>query len=209
MADRNFKPVATNKTESRLFFHPVYMLEAEGLADALGDYQKYRDVTSPTSPSVKSDFHKEPDFAPLTSLILEQIRGIGSVIFQYSDEYEYEITQMWMNCLRPGQGHHVHTHHNTLWSGVFYLNGAEREFPGISFENPFYRHFSLSYKRMNEYNGNNWEFTSKKDLLCLFPAYMRHWVEPNRTNRERWGMSFNIIVRGRYESERSLQSVVI
>ncbi|HSH41899.1 MAG TPA: TIGR02466 family protein, partial [Arenicellales bacterium] len=187
MANRDFKPVATNKTEDRLFFHPVYMLDAEGLSDALGDYERFREVTSPASRTVKYDFHREPDFEPLTNLILEQIRGIGSVIFQYSDEYEYEITQMWMNCLRPGQAHHVHTHHNTLWSGVFYLNGEEREFPGISFENPFYKHYSLTYKRLNEYNGNNWEFASKKDRMCLFPSYLRHWVEPNRTDRERWG----------------------
>lgn len=209
MANRDFAPVATNKIEHRLFFHPIYMLEAEGLSDALGDYDRYRDVTSPASPHVKSDFQNEPDFAPLTNLILEQIRGIGGVIFQYSDEYEYEITQMWMNCLRPGQGHHAHTHRNTLWSGVFYLNGEENEFPGISFENPFYKHFVLTYKRMNEYNGNTWEFPAKKDTMFLFPSYIRHWVEPNHSNKERWGMSFNIIVRGRYERPSSLQSVVI
>jgi uncharacterized protein (TIGR02466 family) len=209
MSNSEFKPVPTNKVEHRLFFHTIYMLDAEGLADSLGDYRQYRDVASPTSPDVKADFHNEPDFAPLTNLILQEIRGIGSEIFQYSDEYEYEITQMWMNCLRPGQAHHAHTHHNTLWSGVFYLNGEENEFPGINFENPVYKHFVLTYKQMNPYNGNNWVLPSRKDRLFLFPSYMRHWVEPNQTNRERWGMSFNIIVRGRYETERSLQSVVI
>lgn len=49
MANRDFKPVVKNKTEDRLFFHPVYMLDAEGLTDALGDYEHYRDVTSPAS----------------------------------------------------------------------------------------------------------------------------------------------------------------
>lgn len=209
MSNREFVPVPTNKEEKRLFFHSIYMLDADGLSDALGDYTKYREVTSPASPEVKSDFHAEPEFAPLTRLILTEITGICREIFEYSDEYEYEITQMWMNCLKPGQAHHIHTHHNTLWSGVFYLNGEYQEFPGINFENPFYKHFVLTYKRLNAYNGNNWEFPSKKDRLILFPSYMRHWVEPNRTAKERWGMSFNVIARGRYEPERSLQSVVI
>ncbi len=92
-------------------------------------------------PNEKFDFYEEPGFEPLTNLLLEEVSGICREIFEYSDEYEYEITQMWMNCLEPGQSHHIHTHHNTLWSGVFYRN------------------------------------------------------------KERWGMSFNIIARGRYEPE--------
>ncbi len=205
----NSNSIATDKRELRLFFHSVFTAEYTGLTASLGDYQKYQDLTSPQSPKVKSDFQNEPTFSPLTDAILNEVKLIGNELFQYREEYQYEITQMWMNCLKPGQSHHVHTHHNTMWSGVFYLNGEENEFPGINFGNPFYKQFVCSYKKLNEYNSNNWWVPAKKDKLVIFPSYMRHWVEPNNSTKERWGMSFNIMLRGRFEDESSLQSVVI
>ncbi len=51
MSNRDFIPVPANKEEKRLFFHSLYMLDADGLSDTLCDYTKYRDVTSPASPT--------------------------------------------------------------------------------------------------------------------------------------------------------------
>ena len=193
----------------RLFFHPVFVIQMDGMSDSLGDLSEYLPMTAPRSRQVKYDLHCEDRFFPLSDAILAEVENVGSRLFKYREDYAYEITQMWMNSLQPGQGHHRHSHHNTLWSGVFYLNGENKEFPSINFENPFYRHFVLSYEQMNEYNCNNWSVPSKKDKLVLFPSYMRHWVDENNTDKERMSISFNIILRGRYEAESSLQSLEI
>ena len=99
MSDSNL--VATDKRELRLFFHSVFTAEYPGLTASLGEYQKYQHLTSPQSPEVKSDFQNEPSFAPLTDAILNEVKLIGSELFEYREKYQYEITQMWMNCLKP------------------------------------------------------------------------------------------------------------
>ena len=197
------------RSELRLFFHSLFICQMDGMTDSLGDLSTYLQYTAPQSPVVKYNLHTEPRFEPLAQAIYREVSGIGQEIYQYKADYQYEITQMWMNSLRPGQAHHIHTHHNTLWSGVFYLNGGDKEFPPINFENPFYRHFVLSYEKLNEYNCNNWNVPSKKDKLIIFPSYLRHWVDPNPTDKNRMSISFNIMIRGQYEHESSLQSVKI
>ena len=202
-------PYSFKRQELRLFFHTVFTSQMDGVTDALGDLSQYLPLTAPQSPKVKHDLHTEQTFYPLADLILAEVENIGRNLFEYKDDYGYEITQMWMNSLKPGQGHHIHTHHNTLWSGVFYLNGENGEFPPINFENPFYRHFVLTYDKLNEYNCNNWQVPNKKDSLVLFPSYLRHWVNENNSPNNRMSISFNIMLRGRYEDESSLQSVEI
>lgn len=205
----NGEQVAQKRQELRLFFHSVFTAELQGITDSLGDITQYLRLTAPRSPRVNFDLHQNENFSPLSDAILREMETIGQDLFQYEKEYAYEITQMWMSCLKPGQSHHPHTHHNTLWSGVFYLNGEENEFPSINFENPFYRHFVLSYKKLNEYNCNNWQVPTKKDKLVIFPSYLNHWVNENNTDTNRISVAFNIILRGRYEAQSSLQSVEI
>ena len=50
-------------------------------------------------------------------------------------------------------------------------------------------------------------FTSKKDCMYMFPAWLSHWVPP--TPNTRTSISFNVILRGEYGEENTLQNANI
>ena len=45
--------------------------------------------------------------------------------------------------------------------------------------------------------------------LLLFPSWLSHFVVPNQTDVVRKSVSFNIILRGKYGIDNSLQQVVL
>ena len=50
---------------------------------------------------------------------------------------------------------------------------------------------------------------AKKNTLLIFPSWLNHKVGINNSDKDRLSISFNVMLRGRYEHITSLQSVVI
>ena len=50
-------------------------------------------------------------------------------------------------------------------------------------------------------------FNSNKDTMYMFPAWLSHWVPP--TPNKRISISFNVILRGKYGEENTLQNANI
>ena len=67
---------------------------------------------------------------------------IGDSIDEYCKEtYDFDtnkvqlyVTQSWTNLTKPGEYHHVHSHQNSVISGVFYFEGNKDD--AIEFWNP-------------------------------------------------------------------------
>jgi uncharacterized protein (TIGR02466 family) len=104
------------------------------------------------------------------------------------------ITGCWANLNAPGAGHRQHNHPNNFLSGVYYVRtqaGADN----IGFLDPRPQ-TAIIRPPVTELTVENTEqvVVSVKDgLLLLFPAWLLHAVDPNRSNRIRVSIGFNLM----------------
>ena len=126
-------------------------------------------------------------------------------------EYEYkkiDITNMWINISQQGQAHPPHTHSNNVFSGVWYpCNNTDTS--NIQFLDPRPQVGVLEPKRkkMDTNNSGIIWFASDKDTMFMFPSWLMHWVPPTPVTRT--SISFNVILRGEYGEENTLQNANI
>jgi uncharacterized protein (TIGR02466 family) len=106
----------------------------------------------------------------------------------------FQITGCWANVSAPGAGHRVHSHPNNYLSGVYYVrtqHGANT----INFLDPRPQ-TAIIRPPITELTAENTEqvVVSVEDgMLLLFPAWLPHAVDPNRSDRTRISIGFNIM----------------
>lgn len=153
--------------------------------------------------------HTLPEFDDLCKIIQKLIHKISTGIYHFKDQYEFEITQMWLNVITTGNYFRPHTHSNSYWSGVLFLDGEEGEFPPLILENPVSHQLTLASEEFNQYNSDVMVMNCLKDLLVVFPSHLIHHVPTNFAERERLSISFNVLPRGQYDDDANLQGARI
>ena len=150
-------------------------------------------------------FHM-PVFIPLVDGIIEATTTILE-----KQQYIYdkiEMTNMWINKLDSGQAHPPHTHSNNFLSGVYYLKGSSEETAPIQFFDPRPAANVLQPRNIsNRYNSSMVKFDSAEGSGLIFPSWLQHWVPP--TKEQRISVSWNILLRGHYGEQGTLQNAYI
>ena len=105
-----------------------------------------------------------------------------------------EITACWANVNAPGIGHRGHSHPNNFLSGVYYVKtqaGADT----INFHDPRIQ-AGIIRPPVTELTADNTDqvvVTVKDGTLLIFPAWLHHSVDANRSDGERISIGFNIM----------------
>ena len=156
--------------------------------------------------SVDNNLQKVDAFKPF-------VKKIYKVTDEMCKLYEYEyrkidITNMWINISQQGQAHPPHTHSNNVFSGVWYPCD-NTDTSNIQFLDPRPQANQLTPKRkkMDTNNSGIIWFASDKDTMFMFPSWLMHWVPPTPVTRT--SISFNVILRGEYGEENTLQNANI
>src|SRR5260221_1335208 len=113
----------------------------------------------------------------------------------------FMITGCWANVSAPGAAHRVHNHPNNYLTGVYYVQ-TQQCANTINFLDPRPQ-TAIIRPPITELTTENTEqvVVSVKDgMLLLFPAWLQHSVDPNRSDRARISLGFNIIFRGYAET---------
>ena len=103
------------------------------------------------------------------------------------------ITQSWLNFSENHQGHHVHSHPNSIVSGVFYFESDEND------KIKFHRSYDSDPFPKTEYdilNSETWWFPATKGKLILFSSKTVHSVDIRESNVPRISLSFNTYFKG-------------
>jgi uncharacterized protein (TIGR02466 family) len=106
----------------------------------------------------------------------------------------FAVTGCWANVNARGAGHTLHSHPNNYLSGVYYVrthSGADT----INFLDPRPQ-AGIIRPPVTELTAENTEqvvVTVKDGMLLLFPAWLQHAVDPNRGDRVRISIGFNIM----------------
>lgn len=145
-----------------------------------------------------------PNFKPLVDGVIESTTQILKKL-----KYEYdkiEITNMWANQMQSGDVHPPHTHSNNFLSGVYYLKSNNTA--PIQFFDPRPSASVLQPRNTpNQYNSSMVRFDSIEGSGLIFPSWLQHWVPSPQ--EQRISVSWNILLRGNYGKQGTLQNAYI
>jgi len=136
--------------------------------------------------------HRRDEFHALVEAIQATTQKVLSSLEIVSDDFE--ITGCWANVNGIGASHGVHTHPNNFLSGVYYVQtqaGADT----INFHDPRVQTAIIRppVTVLTADNTDQVVVRVRDGTLLLFPAWLPHSVDPNRSARERVSISFNIM----------------
>jgi uncharacterized protein (TIGR02466 family) len=132
---------------------------------------------------------------------LEELRSLVSCIdsalervlaFLRIGDLAVSITGCWANVNAPGAEHKTHVHPNNFLSGVYYVqvqDGADT----IHFHEPRPQAAVLRppVTELTAYNTDRVTLALRAGTLILFPAWLPHSVDINRSDQPRISVSFN------------------
>jgi uncharacterized protein (TIGR02466 family) len=199
-----------------LFPTPVYVAN---LPAELSKVIPFLDTQTPNSGSDEANYGErsansyilnEPECTDMKSEILSHVKEYAENTLLY--EYDsYELSQSWVSRKQPGQHHTMHTHPNSLISGVFYYGHPSPETPAIKFHK-MTGGFNVSYiqprtkadKRSSKFAWNEFAIEFTPGMLLLFPSYLFHSVPINKSNTVRSSLAFNVVPKSNLGDEANL-----
>lgn len=188
----------------RLFPTLLYRFElVDGLreqvkADVLTTVDELRRSLPPLGPGQgwqsKQDLHERKPFAELVACV--NAAAAAFLDFQKIGHSGFRITACWVNILAPGRAHGVHRHPNNFLSGVYYVTtqaGADT----VNFHDPRGQTGILRppVTALTADNTDQVVVQVCDGTLFLFPAWLEHSVDANRSAEARVSVSFNIMFR--------------
>lgn len=114
---------------------------------------------------------------------------------------DIRITQSWVNKNINGGGTHTHYHHNSIISGVYYMDVPDNS-TFIKFYKPdgnrstMYRlepQIDPDLLLGNPYAQIGTSIPVANNEILLFPSYLPHGVPDMNTKKERWTLAFNTV----------------
>jgi uncharacterized protein (TIGR02466 family) len=163
-------------------------------------------------------WHSRPDFlhwndsnvAALTSWITWALRHMirGSTI-----RHDFTATlsiSAWATICRAGAYHAPHSHPDSAWSGVYYVDsGSENPDQPLSgmleFLDP--RAGVEAVTAPGDPYGEPFRIRPQSGLLVIFPSWLYHWVHPYAGSIPRIAISFNASVGARSADQTSVEEM--
>jgi uncharacterized protein (TIGR02466 family) len=141
----------------------------------------------------KSNIIKERDLRHLAGQLLKHTQHFCAELG--IDRYQsMDIENSWINVSKPSGFQFAHTHEPSMVSGVYY-HRTSGEDGNIVFESPNPYFNAYDFPNNGAQCQKNIEYTPKVGHLLLFPSWLTHYVDVNRTPQERISLSFNMRLR--------------
>lgn len=135
------------------------------------------------------------NFLQLQDMIQHQLNSLTE---RYNSNYKLKLLPPWIMINPPGTFCTNHVHPGFQFSGVYYVR-----VPGDSRANiTFYRDRSFSDYSIETLLGGEdtpesrtfHEIPSQEGHLLMFPSYLSHDVQPNRSKSDRISIAFNAVM---------------
>lgn len=190
------------------FYTPLYTFKydkheeyKEKVLNFLDDEELYKKNTR--RPSLKfthPNLHKEEAIKDFTDFFK---RCIAFAMDDYGYIPEFCMTGLWATKHDPNIGfHHMHSHHNSFFGGVYYLDGGENTGGTV-----FYAPHRYSQQITPARNGKSLRMRHSQNIpfeegkLVIFPAWATHDTAINRSNKPRTILSFNVMPLGKTNTD--------
>lgn len=134
----------------------------------------------------------DPVIQPVRDLILDVAEAMnaasGVSAAQAAKEHEM-VAEAWAVIYDASGYHHLHAHHDSAWSGVYYVQtGARTRGSGlIELVDPRPTAAAAEPARRPLLS-----FVPEPGLVIAFPSWVQHWVTPYDGDEERICIAFNV-----------------
>jgi len=126
------------------------------------------------------------------------------MLVKYIDEAVNEIAtsvgikqlalyNVWININPTGAYNHTHHHQEAIFSGVYYID-ADQEQGNINFmrnDGAEYHIPADMITQPHHFNSSKTTYPAKTGSLYIFPGWLHHSVDGNRSEKDRISISFN------------------
>lgn len=167
----------------------------------VNDYCNATKIPNLPTGELKTTFYDHQDYLGKISakLCLQEINIRVREFFHlqgFSSDCFIDVTS-WLQIYPPDSFFIKHDHYGAITSGVIYLQVPENS-GDLRFYDPIHarRVTNVFFKNVisvgNEYNFQHINYTPKEGEMIIFPPWLEHSVEFNRSSEERIAVSFNI-----------------
>ena len=161
--------------------------------------------------SKKRNVLEDENLHSLKNALTTQINKYFKEVFEPETNIELFITQSWLNFNRGGDSHHIHTHTNSLLSGVFYIDVDVCQDDKICFENEnnLLGTIEIFSDKRTKWNTKEWVCPVIKNQLIIFPSKIKHGVpqRPHTQKDVRISLAFNTWFKGEVGGSIQLNSL--
>ena len=142
----------------------------------------------------QTDMNHKKEYEPL---IKELFQMQNEIIREEYLDIEPKLGNMWANINPPGGYNQMHLHPNSLFSGAYYIKASPNSGRlGLMDPRPGVQQLMPSRKKV-QLPRELWRETYYDPVpgrIIMFPAWMWHKVESNKSNDTRISVSFNFIM---------------
>jgi uncharacterized protein (TIGR02466 family) len=138
--------------------------------------------------------HQQAGFQPLIDWV--QAAAASALAYLHIPR-PLTVTGCWANVNAPGTGHRLHSHRNNYLSGAYYVQVQEGA-DSINFFDPKPQ-AGVIRPAVTAPSAENTEVAMvrvRAGSLLLFPAWLQHAVDANRSGQPRISLSFNLMFPG-------------
>ncbi len=204
----------------KLFGVPVYLtsLDRDFSLEEWEEVNKYHKLNNKrySDSSQNVNFVSKDSYILNNPKFLELKNNLNTLINDYFNKIinpldptiKPYITQSWLNYIYEGGFHDLHSHPNSLISGILYFK-CSPEKDGIHFYDTVPDQFRIPPKVYSEYNSCEWFFNIAPKKLILFPSKTRHAVKIVKDNNLRISLAFNVFIKGNLGSSDTLTELIL
>ena len=143
----------------------------------------------------QTDMNNKKEYEPLTK---ELFQMQNEIIQEEHLDIKPKLGNMWANINYPGGHNQMHLHPNSLFSGAYYIKASPNSGRlGLMDPRPGVQQ-NMPPRKSGKLPRELWRDTYYDPVpgrIIMFPAWMWHNVETNKSNDTRISVSFNFIMR--------------
>ena len=150
---------------------------------------------------LEADLLSEPELENLRKKIDEEVYNFAKSLQIDFGKHGLKRINSWGNLQKKGNYIKEHRHNNTQFSGVFYLQTPENSGDIIfttrnaTWINSYWEPSLTGYDDLNSFEKR---FRQQQCGIFLFPAHLDHYVTPSHSEEERYSISFNYNLDGKF-----------
>ena len=141
------------------------------------------------------NLHNNIDFKNIHDKLHEALNAFVNQFDYDNEKYFLNIVNMWSIINKKYDYNELHSHSNSLWSGVYYVKAPEK-CGKINLYDPRPQAHCVQHetktKELSSLNFTKISFTPSDGKCVIFPGWLQHNVEPNMSNDDRIIISFNV-----------------
>ena len=157
--------------------------------------------------STSDNILEQKYFSSLKKEIQRHVDIFTKDILEIENTLIFFITRSWViNIEKINNGGPFHSHSNSFFTGVFYINVDEEKDSFQIERSKSYQYLEYNYENINEWNQQLMTYYPKKNDLIIFDASLSHRVGHHLTSNLRTVVAFEIFAKGTFGSKGSLNS---